>query len=220
MESPGQIFLADKRVLEENKTYRRYSVLNQPDQLFGTLSAVNDETIAAGGTVQINIAHDVYFILLPITGQVSLNHEDTTTHADAGQAYVYFAQAGSTVELSNPYEDHWINFLYLQIRTGDASDYKYLTDFDFGQTHNKLINIFKDDDLPFALHIGLFTGRGETLYHTRNRDSRLFAFVVTGAFELQGRLLHERDSLALWNLAEADMEALSNDAVMVVLEMY
>lgn len=220
MESPGQIFVADKRTLEENTTYRRYSVFNQKNQPFGPLIIANDEMIAAGGVVQIIIKHDAYFILLPITGEVILNHEGTITRADAGQAYVYFAQAGSTVELSNPYADHWINFFYLQIRTNNSSVYKCLIDFDFGQTRNQLIDIFKDDDLPFALHIGLFTGRSETLYHTCSCESRLFAFVVTGAFELQGRLLHERDSLALWNLEEADMEALSNDAVMVMLEMY
>ncbi|PTR00911.1 hypothetical protein C8P68_101140 [Mucilaginibacter yixingensis] len=220
MELPGQIFVADKRVLEENNTYRRYSVFNQGNQPFGSLTIANDEMIAAGGAVQIAVTHNAYFVLLPITGEVILNHEETITHADAGQAYVYFAKAGSTVELSNPYADHWINFLYLQIQTHDTSVYKCLANFDFGQTRNQLTDIFKDDDLPFALHIGLFAGRGETLYQTYSRESRLFAFVVTGAFELQGRLLHERDSLALWNLEEADMEALSNDAVMVVLEMY
>jgi len=220
MESPGQIFVADKRTFEENNIYRRCLVFNQDNQPFGPLTTANDEMIAAGGTVQIVVTYDVYFVLLPITGEVILNHGGTTTHADAGQAYVYFAQAGSTVELSNPYADHWINFLYLQIRAGYTSVYKCQPDFDFGQTRDQLIDIFKDIKLPFALHIGLFTGRGETLYHTRSRNSRLFAFVVTGAFELQGRLLHERDSLALWNLEEADMEALSNDAVMVMLEIY
>jgi hypothetical protein len=32
--------------------------------------------------------------------------------------------------------------------------------------------------------------------------------------------MHERDGLALWALQEADMEALSNNAVIMVLELY
>lgn len=220
MNSPGQIFVADQRALEENSTYRRYSVFNSIDNPLGAQCTANDEMIAAGGMVQIEIKHDAYFVLLPITGEVILSTEGHAAHVDAGQSYTCFAKAGSTIELTNPYEDHWINFLYLQICTDNSSPYKSLTAFDFGETRNQLIDIFKDDELPFALHIGMFSGRGETLYHTRSLESRFFAFVVTGAFELQGRLLHERDSLALWNLAEADMEALSNNAVMVVLEVY
>jgi hypothetical protein len=43
-------------------------------------------------------------------------------------------------------------------------------------------------------------------------------FVLNGAFEAKGCLLHERDGLALWDTNEIEMEALSNDAMMLVIE--
>ncbi len=45
-----------------------------------------------------------------------------------------------------------------------------------------------------------------------------FAFVLAGAFETEGRLLHERDGLAIWDTDKIEMEALSNDAMILLIE--
>ncbi|MBS1608465.1 MAG: hypothetical protein JSS70_06850 [Bacteroidetes bacterium] len=37
-------------------------------------------------------------------------------------------------------------------------------------------------------------------------------------FEVEGHLLHVRDGLALWNTEQVGMEALSNDAILLVIE--
>ena len=73
--------------------------------------------------------------------------------------------------------------------------------------------------MPFTVSIGKFSGRGETIYKLPNRNSGLFAFVIEGAFEVEGRLLHARDGLTLWETEEAEMEALSNDAIVLLIEL-
>jgi quercetin 2,3-dioxygenase len=46
----------------------------------------------------------------------------------------------------------------------------------------------------------------------------LFAgFVLQGAFEAEGRLLHERGGLALWDAGEIEIEALSNNAILLLI---
>ena len=42
--------------------------------------------------------------------------------------------------------------------------------------------------------------------------------MIAAAFEAEGRLLHERDGLALFDTNEIEMEALSNDAMMLLIE--
>lgn len=37
-------------------------------------------------------------------------------------------------------------------------------------------------------------------------------------FEVEGHLLHVRDGLALWNTEQVGMKALSNDAILLVIE--
>jgi hypothetical protein len=46
-----------------------------------------------------------------------------------------------------------------------------------------------------------------------------FAFVVAGAFEVEGRLLHQNDGLALWNTSVIELEALSENVVILVVEV-
>ena len=76
-----------------------------------------------------------------------------------------------------------------------------------------------ESSFPFSISIGKFDGRGETTYRVKNKDAGLFVFVLEGAFEVQGTLLHARDGLALWETDEVEMEALSNDAIILLVEL-
>lgn len=68
--------------------------------------------------------------------------------------------------------------------------------------------------------IGRYDGREEGIYEVQNPDAHgVFVFVIEGAFEVQNRLLHARDGLSLINVAEVDFEALSNDAMLLILEI-
>ena len=44
-------------------------------------------------------------------------------------------------------------------------------------------------------------------------------FAIEGAFEIQGALLHARDGLALWRTDEIEAEDLSNDAIILLIEL-
>ncbi|WP_409034090.1 hypothetical protein [Runella sp.] len=68
--------------------------------------------------------------------------------------------------------------------------------------------------------MGKFGGREEGIYTVRNPERNgVFIFVIEGAFEVQNRLLHPRDGLSLTHVTEVEFEALSNDAILLVLEV-
>ncbi|WP_188556306.1 pirin family protein [Hymenobacter glacieicola] len=73
--------------------------------------------------------------------------------------------------------------------------------------------------LPFSLSLGRFAGRQEALYRPAQAGTLVFAYVLAGAFEAEGRLLHAKDGLAVWDVAEVELEALSNNALIVMLEV-
>jgi hypothetical protein len=50
-------------------------------------------------------------------------------------------------------------------------------------------------------------------------DTKLYTQLLAGVFELEDRLLHKKDGLALWAAVEAELEALSNNALVLVLEL-
>ena len=232
--TPGTIYLADQRDLTETDQLNRWSTFNHGAYFdnerkpFGPLLTLNDEVLMPGQIANYRPGQNVWVVIIPVTGkvvyQISAGNELTV---DVGQVYVKYVPAGDSFELCNTYEQDKINLLYIEFAAeGKQADpgIARLYEFDLEGKHGQLIhitarNVSSINNLPFTLHIGLFNGRGQTLYHMQDRENLFFAFAVAGAFELQGRLMHQRDGLALWDLHQADMEALSNNAVMLVMEI-
>lgn len=59
----------------------------------------------------------------------------------------------------------------------------------------------------------------EVVYALSHPGHSLFVFVVQGAFEVQYRLLEGGDGLALWALSQTEIEALSDEAILLLLEL-
>ena len=62
-------------------------------------------------------------------------------------------------------------------------------------------------------------GREEVAYKLQDQQRGVFGFVLQGAFEVQYKLMETRDGLALWNAKEIEIEALSNEALIMLIEM-
>ncbi|GAB3935494.1 pirin family protein [Mucilaginibacter myungsuensis] len=220
--SPGQIHLADQRGVTEQGGLTRWSTLNYGDyqeaerKPFGKLLTLNDELFAPSHSQTYQPKQNSFVVIVPITGEVGINGDAI----DVGQVYQRYIEARGDIKLSNPYTDEQINFLYLEFQADGSVDRSaQILEFDLDGKQNQLVPITIDDDLPFSMHIGMFDGRADAIYQLKNTGGLFYAFVIAGAFELQGRLMHQRDGLALWDLTEADMEALSNNAVVLVIGM-
>lgn len=219
--SPGKIFLADDRGCSQNSTRQLFSTFNFGDYQhehkgpFGSLHTFNDVMLAAAATITKSATVTGILLLLPITGSVICNQ----TEIEPGQILVVPVAAGYAYQLTNPYPADWINLLWVEIETNNLPQTDALMfNFDIEHTANCLVPAITDEALPFAAHIGRFGGRQEAVYPVKP-GHQLFAFVLAGAFELQNRLLHERDGLALWGTDTVEAEALSNDAVLLLLEL-
>lgn len=220
--TPGKIFLADHRDLLEDEHHRRFSTFNfaghnqMDDAAFGNLRVFNDETIPAAGMLVQKATVCGFALIVPITGAVICHYNNETFTADAGQILLLPVTAGDELTATNPFAENWINFLYIEI-AADQQKPAHVFDFDIAGTINEMVDVIaKQNNLPFSVHIGRFNGREETLKPIKEGQC-LFAFVLAGVFELQNRLLHERDGLALWDVEEVDAEALSNDAVLLYI---
>ena len=235
---PGKIYLADQRGLVETSQFRRQSTFNfeafqnEHKGPFGRLYGLNEETLASGSETAFLASQDSYIVLLPITGMVTFS-TGSGAHGtvEAGEVVTLSAPAGTELRLRNPCEGELISFLHLWVRAtaplvppAPATALKGV----FGELlENELLELVSthaqdqpptQPHLPFKLSIGHFMGRHEATYQVATGNS-LFAFVIAGAFELEGRLLHEKDGLALWDLAETELEALSNHALVLLLEL-
>ncbi len=235
----GKIYLADQRGLLETSEFRRQSTFNfgafqsEHKQPFGHLYGLNEETLAGGHALALTVAHDSYLVLLPLTGAVAYGTGGGAHGTvEAEELATIAASAGTTLTLRNPFADELISFLHLWMRApaplaGPPLATATITVFDGQLLESQLRELvsacpadypLSAPALPFRLSLGRFMGRQEAVYKVAPGNS-LFAFVIAGAFEVEGRLLHEKDGLALWNAAEIELEALSNHALVLVLEL-
>lgn len=208
--SSGRIFPAGERAHTETEWSRSCNTLKHGP--FGELYQLSDDTLAGGRTTAQVIEEDTVMVLLPAVGSIHVGD----ALLEAGEVQVSYVQKGTTVTISNPYEHELVNYLQLFFKnTAAIQEEPVLYAFDMGE--NKLLDLFAANQV-FA-SIGKFSGRKEAVYETYQPGNGVFVFVVQGAFEVQYRLLEGRDGLALWDVEQIEIEALSNDAIILVVEM-
>ncbi|MBL7744433.1 MAG: pirin family protein [Chitinophagaceae bacterium] len=230
--SKGKIFLADERGLNETEWFRSLNTFNfgkyaNPyKQPFGDIYVVNDDSLDAGRSLQLTIEEFSYVVLLPVMGAIASKDPSGNEHLiAAGQIEILTADKEETIEISNPFDEGLVNFLQIWIKADIIRSTKgsYLQTYNVNKCPDTLVKIspasIGTSALPFSIAIGKFNGRSETTYHLKKKNAGLFVFVIEGVFEVQGRLLHVRDGLALWDIEEAEMEALSNNAIILAIEL-
>lgn len=233
LQQGAKIFLADQRGVQESSRYRSYhtfnfgSYNNEHRLPFGDLYIWNDDTIAAGLSISMKAEKNSCLVLLPVVGAVQ--YKDSLGNSqlvDTSQLQIVSLPEGASVELINPYKAGLVNFIQVWIEAGPfvGTTIPILIDFDLQRDKDKLLQLFpgRQKDRTTAknnMSIGKFKGRQEAIYTLQQKNNKLFVFVIEGVFEVQGRLLHARDGLALWNEDEVEFEALSNDAIIILLEL-
>jgi hypothetical protein len=225
--TPGKIFVADQRGLTETREFRRFATFNfggfhhAHKQPLGRLLAVNEEWLAGGCTLTLPVPEAAYLVLLPITGTVEVLLPNAVRPVAVEQVQVLMLPAGSTLQLRNPYPSDVISLLHLWLRAAEPAPVgEFTAGFSSEDLANRLAPLLPATaGLPFTLSLGRFAGRHETTYALP--PGRLFfGLVLAGAFEAEGRLLHEKDGLALWDApSPVAMEALSHNALLLVLTL-
>jgi quercetin 2,3-dioxygenase len=233
-QTPGKIFLSDQRGVVETGQLKSYCTFNfgkyfnEHKERFGNLYLMNEESLKGDEAVSQENGEDSFVIVIPMIGEVIVQagHEPATL-VDVEEVMVHFIPKGVVLNIINPYEYEAISFLQIRIKADFKSDIvkSHLFSYSFGQLRNKAAEIAGPEvelftPLPFKISMGRFGGRIEEVYQPRSTNSLLFAQVLSGAFEFEGRLMHEKDSIALWQTDEVEFEALGNNSLVLMIEMF
>ena len=223
MKQQAKIFLAEERGFTETEWFRSCNTFNfgnyysEHKKPAEKLYVCNDDTLAGGKSFSLSVAENTLLLILPVVGAVSFKKNNTaSTVVNSGEIFSTFLQKGDAFEISNPYEHELVNFLQLWIKTAaPPAAQEQLLAFDTGSAVNKMVS------LPLALPVSIakLGGRNEVVYTTVAKKNCVFVFVIQGAFETEGILLHPKDAAAFWNYPQLETEALSNDAIILIIEM-
>lgn len=222
--SPATIFLSEQRSLIGDSRYTAHCTFHTQNETFADLYLFNDEVLNAGADVEMITAFPSYIMLIPVTGELLYkDHSGAVSDLDAGQVLISRKAAGESFKVMNVYEEEAIHFLHIQVKdmAVAGAPFTVINNFGLETFRNNFSDITQSvaEKIPFRVCIGQFGGREKAVFKAADLRSFLFSFVISGAFEMEERLLQPRDGLALWDLQHAELEALSNDATMLVVEL-
>lgn len=211
MSLPATIFLGEQRSVMNNA----YCTFKKP---FGNLYLFNEEVLAADSEKTFIITEPAYVILIPVTGELLYQGMNDL---DVGQVLISKKAAGENFCVKNRYEEDVIQFMHIQIKAPAGENFTSTARFGLGEFQNNFFDITQSvaENIPFRISMVQLGGRKKAVYKAADLRSLLFSFVLSGAFEIEDRLLHPKDGLALWKIGEVEMEALSNEALVLVIEM-
>lgn len=223
-QNPAQIYKSAHRGKLETDYFRSFSVFNfgsyydDSRKPFGALKVFNDETLAAGESVSMTIEENSDILLLPLLG--ALDYTDTLGNQDVvntGEVRIFSARKAMAFELLNPYEGERINYLQIWIsnKSEDFIPFSYQHKFDFTM-RNQLVPVYES---KFAgCRIGVYDRRNEGFYTLNNKAFGVFAFVISGTFELESSILETHDAASIVRTGKIAFKALSENAVILILE--
>lgn len=227
-QNEARIFLAKDRSTTTAGWMKSCTLFKQPvfnNSAFGNFYNVQDDVVSSRRTLNFLAEQDADLIILPVAGSIIYNDSyGNSTVIEGGKMQYFPVKKDTQVKIFNPYDDVFVNFLRIWLKPGSLNTNIKTASFSFERETNKnklqrLFVNYNNEQQPVNFYIGKFDGRKEALHIISKPGNMVFVFVIEGAFEVQYRLLETRDALVLWNIDEVDLEALSNNAVILMIDM-
>lgn len=225
-QNEAKIFLSDQRGKTELSWFRSFHSFNFGSfqdlnkEPIGKLRVFNDNTLAAGCGMKMQVEKPTEVVILPLVGGIEFkNSAGYHDFLEAGKLQIFSAEAEMEYEVLNPYESELINYLEIWIEKENFLNPSTIsTDIDI-EKRNALLPIFSSVHNDAFGYFGKYDGREEGVFQVKNVGNCLYVFVIEGAFEVDNKLMEARDGLAIWNTDEIEFEALSNDAMLLIFEI-
>lgn len=181
--------------------------------------------------VSVRTPHnDMEIISIPLEGD--LEHKDSmgnVTVIKHGDVQVMSAGTGVYHSEYNHNHDRLVKFLQIWVfpnKKGVTPRYDQIT-LDVNDRRNKFQQIVSpnaDEEGVWIyqdawFHLGQFDKDFSLDYDIRKSGNGVYAFVLSGEFEVDGQKLEVRDGYGLWELDKFNVKALTQDAEILLMEV-
>lgn len=211
MNQQTQILLQYNRLRKENEACRIEETL-LPSEKDNALLSIQEITTGANANVAFTWQHNGSTLLIPVVGNIVINEFASLS---PGSALVMAATTGFQYTIQNEQVNDPCLFLQINMALTDKEcqfdlnpqsiepKNKWITLATFGNTTN--VGMVKMD------------GRQEHVLPMEPGE-QVTAFIINGAFEMNGCLLHRGDALVLKGTLVAEWEALSEEAIILLIQ--
>jgi hypothetical protein len=171
--------------------------------------SVHDIYIPAGENFILDVAAKGQNILFPIVGGIIAGPQKQ--QLAPGDIYYMPAGTESNWHIHNPFSET-VNFLYISITTEEAPG-ESLASIGLS-VKNQLV---QGSGYSGNIKVGVYDSRVKGLMPLQP-NMELFTYIINGSFEVDGRLMEYRDALYQWDITETDYDALSEAAIILMIE--
>ena len=220
----AHLHLADQRkVTQVENNYRSYRTFEVAEDAaseagVGQLLFINDDTLNIESQITTSLEPETAVVIIPVVGKVHYQ-SNTGSSVEAGEIAWLTSDRPSPIELSNPYATQLINFLQIGFKRSAGQAYEGVQALPLETRPNQLWPLqWGDEPVSFG-SMGRFEGRRSGCYSVANPAAGVFVLVIDGVCEVEDRLMQSRDGLSLWDVPEVTFEALTAEAVILLLEL-
>lgn len=221
-QSIANIYLADQRGLSLSDQHRSWHTFNYGGYQVphrkapGALRVFNEETLAGGQKMSYSVQDAQSVLILPLVGGIVVQTAGQNYTIEAGVVLELSLEPNAVYLVQNPFSD-LVSYVQIEVDLPRNVSASQLHTLDLKQNYNTMQAVLAPQQ-AFQLSIGQFDGRSDVEYFLTKSACSAFVFVIDGVFEVQNRLLHERDGLFLSAESCIEFEALSNEAILLILE--
>ncbi|NOS92406.1 MAG: hypothetical protein HOP30_10825 [Cyclobacteriaceae bacterium] len=147
-------------------------------------------------------------IVVPMAGSLQLTQANECYSLLPGGSVA----VASAYEIENSYLNHEIHFLEIDFQYGSSFAEAQL----FNLNNRNVLQSLMDIDASTKLLIGKFDGRMDTTLSVE-LHAEIFTFILGGVFEVQNRLLQEREGLWLKGTSQIEFEGLAKEGIILFL---
>jgi len=216
--------------LDSHHTFS-FANYNNPDRMhFGVLRVLNDDRVDAGMGFGTHPHDNMEIISIPLEGD--LEHKDSmgnTAIIKKGDIQVMSAGTGIQHSEYNRNTDKLTKFLQIWVfpnKRNVTPRYGQIT-LNQAERRNNLQQILSPnaDDAGTWIHqdawfhLGTFDKDFTTTYNINKKGNGVYAFIIKGDVTLGGIALNERDGLGIWDADTIILQANSQDAEVLLMEV-
>lgn len=216
--------------LDSHHTFSFANYYNPERMHFGTLRVLNDDIIDGGTGFGTHPHDNMEIISIPLEG--AIEHKDSMGNKaviQTGDIQVMSAGKGITHSEYNHHTDKKGKFLQIWVfpsKKDVTPRYDQLT-LKKEDRQNALQQILSPNPEDAGVwihqnawfHLGHFDRNKMVEYKLKDKTNGVYAFIISGQFNINGQQLETRDGLGIWDISSIDIQSAADHSEILLMEV-